>query len=545
VIGALLLCRWRLARRALFSRPRAGQGWLRHPAVAGAIGVWMGAFVYGGMRSVFGVLRTAGAGPGEMAGALALALSASLLALLVFDVDDAVRTLVQDADLELLRRAPVAPAALLALKSLDAAPRTLTPVLVLAAPALLAYASEVGVDAWFAPVALVSLLALWALPLAVGAALGLLVLRVVPAARAREALALLSTMTLTLLWIAGAVWLPRGLATNGDALTGLRAALARGLSAPTPSAAAARALAAAVTGSPDEVLRELGWLLLIVAAAIAVAVLVARAHLAPVLERVAGGSAVRSASRARRDAESTTARSPRRWRGGGAVAAILRRDGLLLRRNWTLLGDLLFASTLWVLLPLAGMAKWDISWALLARFMLLTVSVGLGYEVAARSIPFERHLGYWSRIAPLAPGRWLTAKLIGAGLLAAPVVLLAALVLEWVRPLADGVLWRSACLVSGALTLSISSGVWAGLVFGDPEWINPRAMLRLSGRLATSGLLLLQIGLWLGVIAAVETLAPPGLPPAAWLAAPLLGAALAVLPLSAARGRLANLGLAH
>jgi ABC-2 type transport system permease protein len=541
MIGALLLSRWRLAKRALLRRPGPGQTWLRHPAVTVAIGLWMGAFVYGGMHSVFTILRTAGASPAELAGALALALSASLVALLVFDVDDAVRTLVQDADLELLRRAPVPPATLLALKSLDAAPRTLTPLLVLAVPALLAYSTDVPVDAWFAPVAVVSMLALWALPLALGATLGLLLLRVVPAARARESLALLSTLTLTTLWIAGAVWLPRGLEAGSGAIGGLREALARGLSSPAPSAAAARALAAAVTGSRADIVRELTGLLALVAVAIGVAILVARANLAPVLERVAAGSV--ATPRARRSAEAAPA-GTRRWRGGGPIAAILRRDGRLLRRNWTLLGDLLVASTLWVLLPLAGMAKWDISWELLARVMLLTVSVGLGYEIAARSIPFERHLGYWSRVSPLPAGRWLAAKVIGAGLLAIPVVVLAGTVLGAVRPLPAGVLWRAACVVTGALTLSISSGVWAGLVFGDPEWINPRAMLRLSGRLATSGLLLLQIALWLGVIAAEQALAPT-MSPLFWLGAPVLGALFAALPVMAAVRRLETLGLAH
>src|SRR5262249_60323680 len=97
---------------------------------------------------------------------------------------------------------------------------------------------------------------------------------------------------------------------------------------------------------------------------------------------------------------------------------------------------------------------------------------------------------------PGPPGRWLTGKVIGAGVLAVPVVLLAAVVLVSIRPLAPDVLWRSASVVAGALTLSLSSGVWAGLVFGDPEWINPRAMLKLSRRPPTPALLPLQIGLW-------------------------------------------------
>ena len=40
----------------------------------------------------------------------------------------------------------------------------------------------------------------------------------------------------------------------------------------------------------------------------------------------------------------------------------------------------------------------------------------------------------------------------------------------------------------------------AGTRFGDPRWINPRAMLTLGGRLAAAGLMILQISFWIAVV---------------------------------------------
>ncbi|HTO90342.1 MAG TPA: hypothetical protein VMJ70_04360 [Candidatus Sulfotelmatobacter sp.] len=544
MIGALLLSRARLARRALFSRPRADSSWLRHPLVAVGIAAWMGAFVYGGLRTVLRALSAAGAPPRELAGVLALALGAALVALLVFDVDDAVRTLMQDQDLELLRRAPIPPLALLGLKALDAVPRTLVPVLALAAPALLAFAGALRLSAAALPFGIAALLALWTLPLAAGAALALLVLRVAPAARARETLALMSTATLVAIWIVGAVWLPHGFAASPGSLASLHGLLDRALVAPTPGAMAARAFAAIAAGATGEALRELAGLALAALLAILAAALVAQSSLVPALERVASG--VASKPRIRRASSNAAAGSTdsAAWPRDGAIAALVRRDARLLRRSWTLLGDLLVASTLWVLLPLVGISRFEIGWELLSRMMLLTISVGLGYEIAARSIPFERHLEYWSRVAPQPPVRWLMAKLLGSGLLALPVILLAGAVLEGVHPLSAGGAARALALVAGALPLSISSGLWAGLTFGDPEWINPRAMLRLPGRLATSGLLILQILFWLGIVFGIGRLSGRG-EALAWAGLPLIGAGLATLPLLAGMRRLESPGWAH
>jgi hypothetical protein len=534
VIAALLRSRVRLASRELFARPRGGN-WLRHPLIAIVLALWMGSMVLGGMRALFDTLAATGAPPRDLAAALALALSGAFVALVVFDVDDAVRTLVSDSDLELLRRAPIPPALLLALKMLDSGPRTVLPLAVLAVPALIAFAAHSAPSPAFWPAAIAAIAALWAIPMALGTALSLLVLRAVPAARAREALGLLATLTLTLLWVASAVVVPRAIDADASALGGLRAMFARAIEGPAPGAIAARAVAAAAAGATATALRELAWLALAALTAIVAALLVARAALASVLERVGGGA------ERRLGATAATARAFR-WRGGGVAAAVIRRDGRMLRRSLTILGDLAVASALWTLLPLVGAAKWDLPWSQLARLMLVVVSVGLGYEIAARSVPFERHGGYWARIAPIDPGHWLAGKLAGSGLLALPVVTLIGLVLAFTRPISLESWGGTACLVLGALALSVGTGVWAGVLFGDPAWINPRAMLRITGRLATSFLLLAQIALWLGLALAGDELLPPGLG-ALWLVAPLLGALLALAPVGAARHRLSVVGL--
>lgn len=538
MMRALVLSRVRLARRAWLHRPPRG-GWVRHPLAALAVAAWLGSFVLAGLRALFTALAANGANAHEMAAVLALALSAALAALVVFDVDDAVRTLVADSDLELLRRAPISPATLFTLKAIDAGPRALLPMLVLALPALIAYAGRVaaGTTYWCAAAAVLA--TLWVMPLSIGAALSLLLLRVAPPARARETLSLLATLTLTLLWIASAVLLPRALDAGPGTLAGLRVVMARALESPGPAAAAARALAAAASGDLATSVREIAWLTIVAVAAVLAALAVAHVALPAVLERLAGGSA-RSARAARRGAEAR----PFEWRTRGVARAIVRRDGRMLRRSWTLLGDLAVASVLWTLLPLAAASRVDLPWNPLARLMLLTVSVGLGYEIAARSVPFERHASYWSRVAPVDSSRWLAGKLAGSASLAAPVVVMVGAALVIARPLGGRDLWASACLAAGALGLSLSTGLWAGIVFGDPEWINPRAMLRLAGRLVASGLLLAELALWLGVAALIGTW--PGHDSiGVWAAIPLVGSLLAMIPLYSARRHMVRQDSSH
>jgi hypothetical protein len=152
---------------------------------------------------------------------------------------------------------------------------------------------------------------------------------------------------------------------------------------------------------------------------------------------------------------------------------------------------------LWALLPLAGLAQGALAWGTLARFILVAVALGLGYEVAARSIPFERHARFWLRVTPARATTFCLARLAGSSVLAGTAVALVALVLLTIQPGRPGTVLQAAGLAAMALPLSQSIGLWAGVRFGDADWVNPRAMLRLTGRLAASGLTIAQLGAWM------------------------------------------------
>jgi hypothetical protein len=178
----------------------------------------------------------------------------------------------------------------------------------------------------------------------------------------------------------------------------------------------------------------------------------------------------------------------------------------------------------------------------MASVMLASLAVGLGYEVAARSVPFERRAATWMQLAPVAPGRWIFAKLLSASALSLPLLLAAWLSVGWALglPAADRLAALDVGL--GAFTLATGLGVWAGTRFGDPRWTNPRGMLTLGGRLVASALMLAQVALW-----SLIALALPGmLSPTACLIGDLVllpGAALlSLLPIRSAARRIVRLG---
>jgi len=173
--------------------------------------------------------------------------------------------------------------------------------------------------------------------------------------------------------------------------------------------------------------------------------------------------------------------------------------------------------------------------------MLLALTVGLGYEVEARSIPFERDGLAWVRLAPVRVGRWMVAKLLGAYALSLPLMLAAgiALAVAFRLPARDWV--ETACLVVPALGMSVALGLWTGTAFGDPKWTNPRAMLSLSGRLFASLLLLLQAAAWLGLSAMAHAI-PDRLPGGILYYGPAVVAlVLSLLPMRAAIRRVGRL----
>jgi hypothetical protein len=78
--------------------------------------------------------------------------------------------------------------------------------------------------------------------------------------------------------------------------------------------------------------------------------------------------------------------------------------------------------------------------------------------------------------------------------------------------------------------------LWAGSRFGDPEWVNPRAMLRFTGRLVASILVLAQLAGWLAFLASFDRLWPGVDPLVMGGVALVLGTALCILPMRAASG---------
>ena len=497
-------------------RARRGRGaWL----LGLGLFAWFFMLVLATLGVTFATLDPLGFGPTHGAAVLAAVITAAVVAALVFDLQHAVSSVLLDSDLELLRRAPLTPRDLLAVKLLDSIPRTAAMILAVALPACLAFVIVVGTPAWGWVLLPILLAGLWAAPLGVGLAGALLILRIVPAARVREVLAVLSTLMMLGLWLLNSFAMPRLLSDE----TRLAPRLVEGLTpaawvvALSPPHWAAGALLAAHRGA---MLEAAGWTLrlaLIGLASLGLAAFAARSLLDDVLARVAAGEG----SAARRHPAGATVPA-------GRITALLLKDARLFTRDWSVLGDVLTAALLWTLLPLIAGPFHQAPPGLLARLMLVALAVGLGYEIGARTVPYEGPALAWSRLAPLSAWRWNGAKWLGGAVIALPLVVIAALVarlalrigwMEWAQALAAGL---------GALIFSLALGLWTGWKFGDPNWTNPRAMLTFAGRLIASGLLILQAAAWIGALAAADTLGdsvPPGL--LLW-GPPALGLALAV-----------------
>jgi len=223
---------------------------------------------------------------------------------------------------------------------------------------------------------------------------------------------------------------------------------------------------------------------------------------------------------------------------------VVVRDLRLFLRDWTVLGDILTAAALWTLLPVLSARLITATPGLMVRAMLIALTVGLGYEIAARSVPFERRAIVWARLAPVSPQRWVWAKWLATAALALPVFLVAVLTLAVAVPLPPGE-WAGTLVIGlSALASALSLGLLTGLVFGDPDWTNPRAMLTVSGRIVATGLLLTQAVGWLGWSAL--TWLRPGLGGPAGLAVPVaIAAGVAVGAGWLSAGRLAALGQRH
>ena len=503
-LRGVLLGRARALRNSLFGRGRARAA-LRPRAplyslALVAVAAWI---AYSGFAALFASLARAGATPAELRAMLALALDLALAGLLLFDLESVVSTLILDRDLDLLRRAPLAPRAILGIKLLDALPRTAAPLFVVALPALLAFAGAEPAPgaAWL--VAPFALALLWAIPLGAGIALTLALLSRVPARRVRESLGLVSTLAFTGLWLLNLFVLPRIASEAGEPLERVRALVraAAPALALTPGGWAAMLFGG---GAPGDLARAALALTAVAAASVALAAFAGGRHLAIVLAAARTPVARTGVRRGRRS--STARRVP-------LVVAVMRRDRMLFVRDWTVLGDVLSGALLWTLVPLLSLPLRPFQSPALVRAMLLTLSVGMGYEIAARAFPLERRGAEWMRLTPIPARSWAVARLVSTGSLALALVAIAGASLGWAARLGPGDWLATLAVVLPALALSIAVGLWTGAVFGDPNWTSPRAVLTLGGRLVSAALVVAQVAGWLTVTALAES--SPG--PAGWL----------------------------
>ena len=493
-VRGVLRSRLRMTRNG-WGRPRgaraAGRSRRGHPGVALGLTLALAAIFFYGFSTLFGALAAGGARPGDVAPVLALVLSAALTGMLVFDVHHAVASMLLDPDLDWFRRAPLSARAMFAIKLVDSLPRTAALLVVLGLPALGAWAERWPMPAWSLALTPVWLGALWAIPMGLGTALGMLLLRVVPPRAARAALGLLSTLTLVVLWLGNSFLLPQ-IVEQGDSLVAsLRAGggIDPWLAAASPGHGIALAMTAAAGGEPARALLVSLWLTVFGALSLALAAAAAHATFGAVQSALAAPPGRGRRARPRRGA----APAP-----GGLVRAVLARDLRLYTRDWTVLGDILTAAVLWTLLPVLSAQLITATPSLMVRAMLVALTVGLGYEIAARAAPFERGAIVWARISPVRPLDWVRARLLATAVMALPVFLAATALLAVTVPLPP---WQWVEILSvglSALAVALSLGLWTGLVFGDPDWTNPRAMLTVSGRIVATGLLLAQAAAWIG-----------------------------------------------
>lgn len=497
ILAAAIRSRWQMLRNAW----RGGRGARRggHPLVNVALVIVLAAVIGTGLSMLFGAMAASGTSAKDASGMLAIILLASIVGMLVFDVHHAVASLLVDSDLSLLRRAPITPLTLFFIKLADSLPRTSALLVIMALPAVLAFINRFPPEPWGLLLLPFQLAAFWLLPLGLGTAAAVALLRMVPARRAREALGLVSTFVLVVLWMVNAFWVPR-LSESGSELHALIEASTRRdvyWDFVSPPHGLAAALSAAHDGRPARAVGLTAWWLALGTLAVSCAAwIVARS-----------AQTLQSALAVAHSAGHGARQHGRVWQRGIA-RALLRRDFRLFVRDWTVLGDVLTAAVLWTLLPLLSASVLAAGPEDLVQAMLVALTVGLGYEIGARSVPFERHAAMWARLAPRAPAVWVRAKFLGALALGGPLLAAAVLAMALAVPLGPREWLATLSTATSALATALAIGIWTGLRHGDPTWTNPRAMLTVGGRILATTLLLGQAGAWLGLAAVLGSWAP-------------------------------------
>jgi hypothetical protein len=463
---------WRLARREVWFAGRLRRGFMSLVLSLLTL-VLFGA----GSLALFAAIARAHAPVEWSQRVLAWAFTLSFLMLALGNLQVSIYALVAEPNLERLRASPITLRQLVGLKLFETLPRTLSPVLSVALPVALAYAWVYG---GVHPLALVAaLFALWAVPLGLGLALALPLLRAAPTARVRESLAVLATFAFVAGWLVNMFWMPR-LASDGAELTaGLRA-----LPAP-PAWSPATWAARTATADGRAALESAGECVLAAFAALALAMAASTQLLAGIQAHAAAatGRAVRASAR----------------RARSLAAAFLRRDAALVARDWPILLDTLASVALWSLLPLAVLPVAPLARLELARDMLIMLSVSLGHDVAARALPLERASLAWAQLSPVGGARWVRLRISGVGIVSGALLLAAGTLVCAVFRLRGHEVLDVLSFGIAAVTSATGTGLLVGAALGDLAWTNPRAMLGPGGRNVSIWGLLVQAGVWLSV----------------------------------------------
>jgi hypothetical protein len=504
--GVLARTAWTLARRSVWhaGRPRGGAALAGLTLVFAAAGTLV-------FLALFGAAAEAGVPRAAAEALLAWAFTLAMLMLVLGDLHAVVAAATTDPDLDRLRAAPLTGAQILAWKLVTTLPRTTPPALAVALPATLAFALAWG-GVPPAGAALALLLA-WAIPLALGTLLALPLLALVPGARLREWLALLATLAFVAGWLANAFWLPRvslGV-PGGDG----RVADALAAIPPPPAWWPATWAARAVAGAPARAAEATVACGLALLAAAAGSAWMATRLLGVVQARAAGPPARTSGARARP--------------APTLAAAFLRRDAALASRDWPVALDALAGLALWMLLPLAILPLAPLPPLVLARAMLIALSVSLGHDLAARALPLERDGLHWAHVSPVGAARWVRLRALGVGLAGAAVVAVALAGVGLALRLEPAAWLDAAVFGSASAATAMATGLALGARHGDPAWTDPRAMLGAGGRALSAVAMLAQSAVWLALAhrvpasgvspgAAVTLLAAAGVFSAAMLA---------------------------
>jgi ABC-2 type transport system permease protein len=476
---------WRVARRAMWSggRPRRGVvGIVLAVMIAGAFSVTF--------MVLFGTLESTAAPTEVRARVLGWAFTFAFVLLALGDLLTVVTAAATAPDLERLLAAPLRARELLLVKFMETLSRTLGPVVSFALPAALCFAASNGGVGIFA--LLVALLTLWAVPIALGSALAMPLLRLAPAARLRESIAVLATLAFLGGWLANTFWMPR-LLVSTDIAARLRAI------PPPPYWSPATWAADALARPGERGLEALAACIGASVGALALALFTAERLLA----RLQPGAG---------PAPGTIARGSAR-RAPTLTGAFLRRDVALFSRDWPVLLDLAARLLLWTLLPLAVLPLTPMPPAELVRTMLVTLTLSLGNDIGTRALPLERHALAWARLSPVGGARWVRYRALGVAFLAISILFAgAALAGAALRLSPLGILDAFAFALPAAAT-AVGFGLLIGALLAEPEWRDPRAMLGPGGRTVSALVMLSQGAVW---VAASHVLGP-GPVGAGWL----------------------------